>query len=206
MRKPFSLPNRMTVATPAPLEYEKLYENVFTKEECELIISKYGNDPSLFYGMVGSESFNVIPSHRVVKTMDITEEMEPWLYTRIVELVYRINEETFKFDLYGMLDDFVLGVYNADNGEYGNGHFTWHVDAAGGTSAFRKLSVIVALSDPTEYEGGEFQVFSGGIANYSKLDQGSVIVFPSYMQHRVTPVTEGSRKVLINFAVGPRFR
>ena len=61
------------------------------------------------------------------------------------------------------------------------------------------------------YEGGEFQF---AIYNKEKCEihtpefnkTGSVIVFPSDMEHRVTPVTKGTRYSLVIWFLGPPFR
>ena len=63
----------------------------------------------------------------------------------------------------------------------------------------RKLSMTIVLNN--DYEGGEFQFF-----NYKdqliKEKKGTVIVFPSYMVHRVRPVTKGTRYSLVVWFCG----
>lgn len=207
MKKPFKFPGRMIAEEALPLHYEKLYENVFTAEECKSIVEKYKDDSLYNDGLVGNGKEYVLqPAMRLVRVMDVTEDMEPWLYEKTVALVKEANDTLFGFDLYGLWDDFVLGAYHSDNGEAGCSHFVWHSDVGGGTSIYRKLSLIIALSHPDDYQGGEFQVFNAGIKNYGRLPQGSVMIFPSYIPHRVTPVIFGSRHVLINFVLGPRFK
>ena len=73
----------------------------------------------------------------------------------------------------------------------------------------RKLSMTILLNG--NYQGGEFQ-----FVHYNKLDNkietpdfknaGSVIVFPSFMEHQVTPVTKGTRYSLVAWFVGPPFK
>ena len=71
----------------------------------------------------------------------------------------------------------------------------------------RKLSMSVMLND--NFEGGAFE-----FASYSKeecnitpieAEAGSVIVFPSWMEHRVAPVTKGIRYSLVTWFLGPPF-
>ena len=90
-----------------------------------------------------------------------------------------------------------------------NGHYDWHHDinwnADDGLD--RKLSITVQLSDPSEYEGGDFE-FSE-VPNPEKEDakqKGSVLIFPSYLVHRVAPVTQGVRKSLVAWFKGPRWQ
>lgn len=86
-------------------------------------------------------------------------------------------------------------------------HYDWHVDyfpLAGGETD-RKVSVVCLLNDPSEFEGGEFQ-----LRLYSQytapLEKGSIIAFPSILEHRVTPVTSGVRYSATMWFHGPRFR
>jgi len=62
---------------------------------------------------------------------------------------------------------------------------------------YRKISIIIALSDPKDYEGGELH-FSELNKSY-KLNKGTIVVFKSDEMHGVTPVTSGKRKVIISF-------
>ena len=69
----------------------------------------------------------------------------------------------------------------------------------------RKLSVVVQLTDPDEYEGGEFK-FKYVEQPEGFNNRGSVLVFPSYLEHCVTPVTKGTRHSLVTWIEGPRWR
>jgi hypothetical protein len=91
---------------------------------------------------------------------------------------------------------------------YGVGqHYGWHIDnfPLAGLSTDRKVSVVCLMSDTSEFENGELQ-----IRLYSEytapLKKGSVIAFPSILEHRVTPVTLGLRATSTMWLGGPRFR
>jgi len=73
----------------------------------------------------------------------------------------------------------------------------------------RKVSMVVQLSDPSEYEGGELQYFKGGNPENSESImkmKGLTVVFPSYMMHRVTPITKGVRKSLVLWLGGEHYK
>ena len=72
----------------------------------------------------------------------------------------------------------------------------------------RKLSTIVQLSNPDDYEGGEFQFFNGEEEpeDLKIKSQGSVIVFDSLDWHRLTPITSGVRYSLTQWSQGPKFQ
>jgi len=72
----------------------------------------------------------------------------------------------------------------------------------------RQLSKTMPLNDPLEYEGGEFQIQTGLPEQPLIVEQkrGTAIIFPSFMLHRVTPITLGVRKSIVVWAVGPKFK
>lgn len=100
---------------------------------------------------------------------------------------------------------------------YGAGQFyNWHRDSGGEppqARMVRKISVILQLSDPSTYEGGTVEFKLGEETDEPRIvpaleakSRGSVIVFPSWLPHRVTEVTNGERRSLVNWVVGPPFR
>jgi len=88
------------------------------------------------------------------------------------------------------------------------GHYDWHIDTMPPDSnGFqRKLSISIQLNDCSEYEGGKLEFRSLPDAEQPKMQQGSVIVFPSFLEHRVTPVVSGTRYSAVTWAGGPAFR
>ena len=65
------------------------------------------------------------------------------------------------------------------------------------------------LSNPSEYEGGVFELTDADFTKQDKFNlkqKGSVLIFPSFIKHRVTPVTKGERKSLVGWIEGPSFR
>jgi PKHD-type hydroxylase len=86
------------------------------------------------------------------------------------------------------------------------GYYDWHIDAAIPKDGVqRKLSISILLSDPSEFEGGELQ-FKGIEDQKLLTKQGSIVVFPSFIEHTVTPVTKGDRYSAVTWAHGPSFR
>lgn len=124
-----------------------------------------------------------------------------WLYERMAHITRQLNGQFFDYDLYGFVEDFQYTVYEA-----GGDHYTWHMDRGSNSIVPRKLSLVVMLSDPSEYEGGDLEIFTK--PNPVALDKtlGIVHAFPSYVMHRVTPVTRGIRRTLVIWVTGPKFR
>ena len=92
-------------------------------------------------------------------------------------------------------------------GKYENGgHYNWHIDAfpPDEKNMQRKLSAVLLLNDPSEYEGGELEF--EGMPEFKLEGKGSIVVFPSLIRHRVTPVTSGTRYSATCWALGPAFK
>lgn len=125
-----------------------------------------------------------------------------WVFERVGEIVKEINNLWFQYDLDGFNENFYYLSYGDDQ------FFNWHLDIGPRTSAPRKLSCVLQLSDPEEYEGGFLDIMIGDESTYARAERqkGLVIAFPSYKIHRVTPVTSGKRRSLAIFCHGPNFR
>jgi PKHD-type hydroxylase len=115
------------------------------------------------------------------------------------------NRNAFGFNIDCLTDIQFTTYKGSDNAKY-----DWHCDTFWGnpTSYDRKISVVVQLTDSEEYEGGDFQFVPEWEqpANSDLRRKGTVICFPSFIHHRVTPVTQGVRKSLVAWVEGPKFR
>ena len=88
----------------------------------------------------------------------------------------------------------------------GCGHFGWHNDYSHGLpDAPRKLTIVIQLSRPEDYEGGRLQTFGIEIEDMPR-ERGTIVAFPSVVYHQVTPVTRGLRRALVAWIAGPRIR
>lgn len=100
-----------------------------------------------------------------------------------------------------------IGTYDEDN----QGYYDWHVDVLKNPpnpSSMRKLTAVLQLTDPDAYTGGELELklpFGEEVVTVPK-GKGTIVVFPSFLYHRVTPVTSGSRSTAVAWFVGPAFR
>lgn len=103
-------------------------------------------------------------------------------------------------------DYHITGRENMQFAEYGpEQHYAWHTDTftLAGTPTERKITVVCLLND--EFEGGQFQVRLYN--DYTApLEKGTIIAFPSILEHRVIPVTSGVRYSATMWFNGPRFR
>lgn len=128
-----------------------------------------------------------------------------WLYEKLSNMAVEANKALWKFDLNHIPEQIQFTEYYASE----KGHYTWHQDIGPGILSKRKISITVQLSDPSEYEGGDLQMWAGGHEeNFTTAYKGagSVFIFPSYMLHRVTPVTKGVRKSFVLWLGGTHYR
>lgn len=127
------------------------------------------------------------------------DEIE-WAYAKMADMILEINDRFFKFDLWGFGEGFQFTEYESPHGKYDQ-----HIDKLT-KGILRKLSVVVQLTDQNEYEGGDLELIMGPEAIKTSRARGDVIVFPSYILHRVTPLTRGARHSLVAWLSGPAFK
>ncbi|MEZ5714031.1 MAG: 2OG-Fe(II) oxygenase [Paracoccaceae bacterium] len=125
-----------------------------------------------------------------------------WVADRLVDVVREANRD-FGFDLDAMAESPQVARYGAER----QGHFGWHSDIGDGAlAARRKLTVVVQLSAPEAYDGGALELMPGAGVLTAGRGRGAATAFPSFVIHRVTPVTQGERHSLTIWAHGPAFR
>jgi len=178
------------------------YSKGFTKEELDKIdkgISILKQDKAVTAG-------NGDDSIRSSKIRWIPQNDEWWwLYDKLAGYITTANNSLWKFDLKSIPEQIQFTEYYATE----NGHYTWHQDIGPGILSKRKISITVQLSDPSEYEGGNLEMWSGGhesSVTTAHKGAGSVFIFPSYMMHRVTPVTKGVRKSFVLWVGGSHYK
>lgn len=126
-----------------------------------------------------------------------------WVYDKLAWIVRQLNGQFFQFDIQGFKEDLQYTVYSSED----KGHYDYHMDNGfWADRAPRKLSLVLQLSSPDEYEGGDLELLTGSEPFKARRDLGILYAFPSYILHRVTPVTKGTRRSLVAWLTGPRFR
>jgi PKHD-type hydroxylase len=127
---------------------------------------------------------------------------EDWIKNLLWEYILKVNNKSFKINVEKKSEvQFTEYCYED------NGHYDWHQDVNwnGQTDIDRKISITVQLSNENEYDGGNFE-FDELETNTNFKLKGTIIIFPSYLRHRVTPVTSGVRKSLVAWFSGPQWR
>ena len=190
------------------------YHNVFTPEECAAIEAR-AKQEEMTPGRVGGENYDVdgtLKKHLRDSNNYYFSEM--WVYEKLQAVIVDANESmSWNLD--------VRQIEPLQYTEYtGGGFYNWHVDAHGWpydeTTLFpgmlRKISFSVLINDAEEYTGGDFEIDSGWQDSEQKTEiipigkQGDMVVFHSLLPHRVHPVSQGLRKSLVGWCVGPPYR
>lgn len=191
-----------------------IFREIIPPETCQRII-KLGdgrwNQAETFGSRDGSR-----PLDNVRKSEVVWVTTEQWVYETIWAFAAAANEQAeWKYN--------ITAAENCQITRYTKGGFySWHKDGMGSHKEIhnnpaskplhgnaRKLSMTIVLND--EFEGGDFEIsglYRAGIQlepELGRLEEGTVIVFPSYIEHRVTPVTKGTRYSLVAWFVGPPF-
>jgi len=175
------------------------YKSFYTPEECTFISNtlKVNIEPQAIDN----------PAENVTKTSIVN--IVPWRSVKTVlhkleEAIQYTNQRHFGFDIYSINEEDYINhnIYDSKK----QGEYNWHKDATIGDIYDIKLTAVVNIS-PSNYKGGEFELFLDKPVHLDVLDEpGTLVIFPSYTQHRVKPVIEGARESLSIWVHGPNFR
>lgn len=188
---------------------------VLSAEACEALIVEREQEP-------WSEARIGLPSGEQGAVSSIRQSSVQWLHDEhwltavLWSTIQRINSQDFEFLLTGH-EQVQLTKYDRW------GHYSWHTDLffpSPGQGALpiqqqtiRKLSLSLLLSAPGTFHGGRFQAadsYGKGVDEVIRGEvwstQGSALLFPSTLQHCVTPVTAGVRYSAVLWATGPVWR
>ena len=177
------------------------FENGLSKEETEKVIRE--NDPSTHRASTfsgGDEKFRKSD----IKWITPDEQggvNNQWLFEKVAYMAKAANEDIYKFEIFGMAEGIQYTVYDSSE----KGFYCKHVDH-GKNYYKRKLSVVVQLTDPELYEGGDLLLHNRNSPQIMPKGLGATIVFPSWVLHEVTPVTKGIRRSLVCWISGPPFK
>lgn len=168
------------------------YFEAFSSDECQSI-----REIVEYTGMLDEH-----PSYENVELTRIPWKQDyDWIFQRIHANITECNRKFYHFDLDGMNETLERLTY----GERGS--MVWHIDSTpqDNIATTRKVTCSIQLSESSEYVGGDLELFTGQVETVPK-GVGMMAVYPTYIYHRVTEVTEGKRSTLIGHVHGVPFR
>jgi len=175
--------------------------NVFSEDEIEdiIILGRRLTSKRAETGDQGADCLDVRRSH--ISWIVINDQTKS-LYGKLSQAVKDTNEKFFQFDL-TMIEKLQFTEYCHSE----RGFYDQHMDPLYWNNPHnRKLSFVVQLSDPDEYEGGELKLYYAKEPTVIQKEKGLIVFFPSYVLHEVTPVTKGTRRSLVGWVHGPCFK
>ena len=134
----------------------------------------------------------IVDAWRVPQKDSVTSEI-------LNHVILELNQ-TYNYKLSGIQDIQYL-EYDSEN----KAKYDWHVDASSGIASMRKISISWVLNKG--FVGGDLQFFGDGgeVVTYNSTPN-KLVSFTSFLNHRVTPVTSGIRKVLVCWVFGESWR
>lgn len=156
--------------------------------------------PLLAEGRLGFGNTNATVRRSQIVFLGL-EERYRWLYERLWSAAQECNRLFFGVDIAGVEANVQLARYDSGN----RGFYDWHTDFAG-IAPRRKISISIQLSRPDDYDGGDLELMYGTEPQRLERTRGTLLAFPSFMLHRVTPVTRGTRWSLVAWILGARWR
>jgi PKHD-type hydroxylase len=180
-------------------------DHIFSDKECdEIVRSAERQTPK--EARIGSAGAGAVKA----KVRSVLEQVLPvdpangFPVVRILGEICRMNSGLWYFELTGFVPDDPpqLLTYRGGTGD----HYDWHIDIGMENTASRKLGFTVQLSASSEYDGGDLEFHSVQVDREAFRRKGTMLVFPTYWLHRVSPLTRGTRRVIVGWVHGPSFR
>ena len=187
---------------------------LFTPEETARIRKYASQRDNRFTDAVVGEDEHVDTEYRRTETLIVRRNKNDpdteWFYSRLEAFAKQMNRAFWQFDLGGdagvrhnhqcrLHESLQILKYRSSD----KGFYDRHLDTGiSGATSLRKLSVTVQLSPATGYSGGDLEIMTGMKTLPMPRSEGAAVVFPSYMMHRVTPVTRGERLAIVMWFTG----
>jgi PKHD-type hydroxylase len=166
----------------------------FSEDECRKVLD-LSEQQAQITGTVGDNLERSPARNSRVKFL-LPDNSTEWIFRKLNAAIRRLNE-AYQYQLSGF-EALQVATYSVDD------HYDWHIDLGPGKNSTRKLSLSLQLSDSSEYEGGDLEFMNVG--QMTSREIGTLITFPAFLMHRVTPVTRGTRKSLVAWISGDPFR
>lgn len=170
------------------------FKEAFSPEECNRILQLGLQLPvqEAKLGVDGSSEYNNYRKSKV-RFIQKTDSTFDFLFDKMWKMAIQANDEWFKFHI-TKIDYIQLAEYDDSyQGEYKKHHDVFWMN--NDPEYHRKLTAVVQLTDPSQYEGGNLEMIC--ITQYPNAEevrlQGTTFFFPSFLEHQATAVTKGTR-------------
>lgn len=176
-------------------------ERFLTPQECDRLVSLVPGSALRDVVLRADEALPTAADVRRCRLAGLAwvKEIE-WLVQRLAAAVTECNKALYNYQLTGITENLLVEQYSTN-------HFhDWVQDFGAKEQSARKLGAIVQLTDPSQYEGGDVEFFSPRGPQKAPRARGTIIIYPSFVFHRVTPVTSGNRTAISGWVSGVPFK
>jgi len=181
-----------------PFETVATGDRFFTDAEMDQLIAEHAS-------LVQEAKLGGGDTHHLVRRSQVVflgmEQRYKWLYERIWVAAQECNRLFFNVEISGVEGNLQLARYDSSD----QGFYDWHTDFSG-FRQLRKISITIQLARPEDYDGGDLELHFANRPQQTERARGTFIAFPSFVLHRVTPVTRGTRWSLVAWILGSRWR
>jgi len=176
------------------------YDDAFTSQQLDTII-EMGKSLSINRAATEGNVTSAIRNNGVNWFSTNGTTKYNFMYETMTAVVDALNRQFFNYDI-THLEDLQFTEYK--KGEY----YKSHKDQGYDKGYARKLSIVMQLSNESDYEGGELHLYDDNVHTPKVMSKkrGRIVVFPSHILHEVKPVTKGTRYSLVCWVHGPRFK
>lgn len=183
------------------------FKSRLTKDQCQFILEE-GLKIAPSKASMGQDGNVLDDQYRRSDIRFIYQEPKfQFLFDDIWKMAIQANNDWFNFHI-TKLSFVQLAEYSAEqSGEYKRHHDVFWIN--NDPIYHRKLTCVIQLTDPSEYDGGDFEIYdlSQSAPNKQELrEQGTAIFIPSFLYHAALPVTRGTRHSLAVWLEGPKWR
>ena len=176
---------------------------IFSPKQCQMVIDKGMSlkKETAAVGMGNPKGSGIDPKKRITTISWIPFKEMPEMYDQINKFIQKANRNHFGFGDIQITEQAQFTEYPE------GGFYDWHTDTDVNMThepPVRKISMTCLLSPENQFEGGDLELM--GPSKKAKLKQGHAIIFASFINHRVAPVTRGVRQSLVMWFGGEPFK
>jgi PKHD-type hydroxylase len=168
---------------------------LFSKDECDQILSICIEELWLPSTVIGTAGFHQS------KRQKLRGDTAGFPFLNIRDITKNANAEIYDFNLIGIIDQDFPQVFAYSKNDF----YKMHVELTP-MAPSRKITFIINLSDPTTYEGGDIKFLNIDTSDAAINDQGSCLIFPSYIPYEIDPVTSGTKHIIVGHVHGAIFK
>jgi PKHD-type hydroxylase len=182
--------------TAASLEIVSINKsNLFTAQDCNDILSTCVEELWLPTSVIGNKKIHM------GKRQKLRGDTAGFPFLNIRDVTKAANTNIYDFSLLGIIDQDFPQVFKYSQGDF----YDMHIDI-NSMAVSRKITFLINLSNSDEYEGGQIEFLNIDVDPQIINEQGFCLIFPSYVPYRITPVTKGTKHLLVGHVHGALFK